>query len=254
MTRQTLFLLIVLGDAAIVPARGDDAPANGAVEGTLTYRGKIPQADIADQAGRKRDLLSVHAKNNGLADAVVFINLPAAKPGEQRPAPPKNDSSVEKEKSVPAKPALVIDQKDFYFVPHVAAVRAGEPVKFTNSDFANHNVHADAFETKNSFNIVTGTGGDYTHRFRVERRNRPIRLGCDIHRWMSGWIYIFDHPHYAVTDADGKFKIAGLPAGKHKLSIRQPDGGFSADREIEVSAEKTARVEVEFTEKDLRLD
>ena len=59
---------------------------------------------------------------------------------------------------------------------------AGQPVKFTNSDPANHNVRTAVTERTNQFNVFTGADGSYTHRFTPQPE--PIRVGCDIHPWM----------------------------------------------------------------------
>jgi hypothetical protein len=34
---------------------------------------------------------------------------------------------------------------------------------------------------------------------------------------MVGWLRIFDHPYFAVTDEDGKFEIKLAPAGNYSL-------------------------------------
>ena len=38
-----------------------------------------------------------------------------------------------------------------------------------------------------------------------------IRVKCDVHEWMRAWIWEFEHPYYAVTDADA---TAAERAGK----------------------------------------
>jgi hypothetical protein len=41
----------------------------------------------------------------------------------------------------------------------------------------------------------------------------PISLQCDIHTWMASKLFVFDHPYYALTKADGTFEIPFVPAG-----------------------------------------
>ncbi len=41
----------------------------------------------------------------------------------------------------------------------------------------------------------------------------PVRLSCDIHKWMTGVVRVYDHPYAAVTDKDGNFEIKNAPAG-----------------------------------------
>ncbi len=221
--------------AAFSPS-SSDAEELGSVRGVVRYEGTIPKAEAADETGRKRDLFEVHPKTRGLRDAVVYwIDAPA----EAAPTEAKE------------RPVVVVDQKEFAFLPHVVSVRSGQPVKFTNSDSANHNVRATTFEPKNEFNVFITTGQDYFQRFVADKKQRPTRLGCDIHPWMSGWVYAFDHPHHAVTDAEGRFELPRLPAGKQRLAIRQPDGNVRREIMVEIVAGKTAALEVSVLETDL---
>ena len=149
--------------------------------------------------------------------------------------------------------ALVIDQLEHTFVPHLVAIRSGSKIKFTNSDTANHNVRASSFADKNQFNVFTGAGGDYTHEFVAEKKIRPILLSCDIHPWMRGWIFVFDHPYFAVSDKRGKFQISAVPAGKHRLVVWQPDGGYRKTFGVDVKGEMSTKIEIKIAREDLKL-
>ncbi|MBI4324214.1 MAG: carboxypeptidase regulatory-like domain-containing protein [Chloroflexi bacterium] len=142
-------------------------------------------------------------------------------------------------------PPVTVDQRDHAFTPRLVAVRAGQPVNFTNSDPANHNVRTSSLIARNVFNVFTGMDGKYQHRFVADPEQRPVRLGCDIHPWMRGWIYVFDHPHFAVTDEQGRFRIGSVPPGQYKLLLRQPDLRHAVERAVTVSAGETAKVEVQ---------
>lgn len=191
---------------------------------------------MADESGRKRELLEVHPKTHGLRGTVVYWTDAPVEPA------PKNAKNW---------PVVVVDQKNFMFVPHVVSIRSGQAVKFTNSDSANHNVRTSAFEVKNQFNIFTGTGKEYVHHFVADKKQRPTRLGCDIHAWMCGWIYTFEHPYHAVTDADGRFELPELPVGKQRLAIRQPDGNLRRDVTVEIVTGKATSLDVEFRPADI---
>jgi plastocyanin len=222
-----------VGAIAVRPSVADE-PVR--VRGVVRFDGVVPKAKTADEAGQRHDLFDVHPKTCGLRDAVVYwIDAPA------EPLP--SDAGE--------LPVVVVDQKDFTFLPHVVSVRSGQPVKFTNSDSANHNVRTSAFELMNQFNVFTGAGHEYVHRFVADKKQRPTRLGCDIHAWMGGWIYTFDHAHHAVTDAEGRFELPELPAGPQRLAIRQPDGNLRRDVKVEVIAGKTTTLEVGFRDTDL---
>lgn len=232
--RRAVLLCCLLGPLMTASALSDEPKI--AIRGRVLFDGKVPKAKVIDESGRNRDLIEVDPKTSGLRFAAVFL-LDG----------PKSETSVKLEE-------LRIDQKDFTFVPRVVTVRAGQVVKFTNSDSANHNVRGASLLPKNEFNVYTGTRGESVQRFVADPKNRPIRLGCDIHAWMTGWVYVFDHPCHAVTDNDGRFELRGIDPGKHRLAIRQPDVGFFRDIEVEVTESASANVEIRFREDDLRLN
>jgi hypothetical protein len=63
---------------------------------------------------------------------------------------------------------------------------------------------------------------------------------------MASWIYVFAHPHFAVTGADGRFSIPGVAPGAHRLAVRHAAGRLSRDLRVRVEAGRTAHVEVAF--------
>jgi len=211
--------------------------AHGIIEGFIGFQSEIPKSPIADDAGMQRDLLEVDRKSGGLRYAVVYLmrtNRPAA--------------SVK----APTEKAAM-DQQNHEFTPRVIAVQAGQPVVFSNSDPANHNVRTTASVKQNELNVFTGIDGKYEHRFVVEPEYRPVRLGCDIHPWMRGWIFIFDHPYFAVTDERGRFRFSQVPPGDYQLHIVQPDIRYREQRNLVISESATNRIETVIRQKGLRL-
>ncbi len=230
------FVAFGISSISSLAVESSGADELGRLRGVVRFEGAVPKAETADETGRKRALFEVHPKTRGLRDAVVYwIDAPA-------------DASPDNAKDLPV---VVVDQKDSTFVPHVISVRSGQLVKFTNSDSINHNVRTTAIEVKNQFNVYTGSRNEYLHRFVTDKKQRPIRLGCDIHAWMSGWVYAFDHPFHAVTDSEGQFELPQLPVGKHRLAIRQPDGNARRDVTVEIIAGKTTVLDVSFCDADL---
>jgi plastocyanin len=225
-----------------IPVRAEDKSAEqlGFVTGTVTYTSDVPLQPIADNAGRQHPLLTVHRKSRGLQDAVVYLV------GKFPPDPQEGETK-------PPEPVL-IDQQDETFTPHVVALRDGQAIRFKNSDGGNHNVRSAALDPRNEFNVFTGAGTSYQHVLHADPKQRPIRIGCDLHRWMSAWVYVFDHPYFAVTDEQGQFEIRSVPAGTYKLVVRQPDGGLSHEREVIVEHGSTTDVDVRFGGDDLKIN
>jgi len=65
------------------------------------------------------------------------------------------------------------------------------------------------------------------------------------HPWPRAYIAVFDHPYFAVTGADGKFSIDGVPAGKYTLVTWHERTGRH-EQPIEVTAGGTVAVKVEL--------
>ena len=60
-----------------------------------------------------------------------------------------------------------------------------------------------------------------------------VVLGCNIHDWMVGYVYVADSPYFAVTQADGKVDLRDLPAGDYSVRVWHPG--------LQGSEESTAR-------------
>ena len=95
---------------------------------------------------------------------------------------------------------------------------------FKSSDPVGHNVHLSPFNNP-GLNTMLPPNGQLTYAIKSEER-RPTKVVCDIHPWMTSYIFIIDHPLAAVTKADGSFEINGVPAGPQQLVVWQSKNGI----------------------------
>jgi len=134
-----------------------------------------------------------------------------------------------------------MDQRNEQFVPHLLAITVGTTVDFPNSDSTFHNVFSLARD--NSFDLGRyPPGRNGGHRF-----DTPgiVPISCDIHSHMSGYILVFSHPFFAVTDDDGRYAINAVPAGNYTLLIWS-ELGHADPRKVTVT-------EGEIVEADFRV-
>jgi len=61
-----------------------------------------------------------------------------------------------------------------------------------------------------------------------KKKDKHFFLQCDQHNFMEADARIVWNPYYAITGADGAFKIDGVPAGKYKVTAWQPYVGESS--------------------------
>jgi plastocyanin len=228
MPRPLLILLIASAPIVAAP------PADGVViQGTITYTGPLPRPIEVIEAMAKRHLVERDPKTNALKDAVVWIEG-AKVPGKR-----------------PAKEAAYVDQQNFFFVPHVLAVEGGQEVEFANGDSANHGVRSGCADGRNCFNTITPPGK--SHRVRFFASKDPVRIDCPLHATMAAWVYVFDHPWFSVTKADGAFKLPAIPPGNYTLHVRHPSGGMVRKQALVVEEGEPQPLSIEFGKDDLKV-
>ena len=109
----------------------------------------------------------------------------------------------------PPAEAVKIDQKGFRFIPHVTVVVPGTTVRFLNNDPEPHNVYS----PEGRYNLGTWpTGGTRDHVF--DEPGIYTQL-CNIHPDMLAYVVVLTTPYFAVTDANGRFEVEGVPPGKY---------------------------------------
>ncbi len=109
---------------------------------------------------------------------------------------------------------VAMDQVDKAFVPAVLPVVVGTEVRFPNHDQIHHHVYS--FSRTKTFELPLYKGQDAQPV--LFDKAGVVKIGCNIHDWMSAVILVLPNEHFAVTDSDGRFTLENLPAGKHTLA------------------------------------
>lgn len=164
--------------------------------------------------------------NGGLKNVVVFL--------EQAPLFAAGD---------PQK-LNTIENTGCRYVPRVLAMQKGERLRVKNNDPKLHIPHS-YLNGKTVFMLslpFKNTILDATHKV---RDTGILRLVCDTHAWMLGFVHVFDHAFFAVTDDKGTFSIGNVPAGTYNLKAWHEDAGLKT-QQVTVSENGDARVIFEF--------
>lgn len=117
----------------------------------------------------------------------------------------------------PDAPTGVMDQRDLQFMPRVLAVRTGTSVKFPNSDNIRHHVYSFSPAKRFELRLYKGTPSEPV----LFDKPGLVVLGCNIHDWMLGYVYITDDPWFVVSDDQGHARLE-LPAGTYQVSLWHP--------------------------------
>jgi len=155
----------------------------------------------------------VNPKNRGIR--WIFVWLANEDPKNKAPLPISPKLKELKDTKV------VIDQPICQFIPHAIAMRQGQVLVAKNSAPIPHN-----FKWTGNQLVPGNAGGNQLmppgselpiKDLKADRL--PIQIECNIHPWMKGWVRVFDHPYFAVTDEDGNFEFKDAPAGKYRLMV-----------------------------------
>ena len=160
----------------------------------------------------------VNAKTRGVKNVVVFLRPDNKDP---KAAFAANEIHPADAKRKPAE--VVIDQPCCMFVPRVTCARVGDTIVVKNPSPVAHNFFWDSADN-GTHNPTIAAKTDWKMPNALAKENAPIQYKCSIHPWMTGYVRIFDHPYFAVTDDDGKFEIKNAPAGKYRIVYWHENG------------------------------
>jgi plastocyanin len=127
--------------------------------------------------------------------------------------------------SRPATAAPTMTSEHKRFTPRVVAVEAGRAVSFPNQDPIFHNVFSVSGE--NRFDLGLYRSG----RSREKTFSTPglVRVYCNIHPQMVGYVRVVDSSFSAVTGTDGAFAFDGVPAGARVVRAWCEAGGETSE-------------------------
>ena len=140
-------------------------------------------------------------RGKNLADAVVLAV--AADPRNAQHSRPPRDA---------------VDQVDKQFVPYVKPIFVGSTVHFPNSDNIRHQVYSFSPAKKFELPLYGGTNAPPV----IFDQPGVVVLGCNIHDWMIGYIYVAETPFFAKTGPLGTASITDMPPGDYTVRIWHP--------------------------------
>ena len=112
-------------------------------------------------------------------------------------------------------PTAQMVQKDLVFVTPLLPVRVGTKVEFPNLDDTYHNIFS--YSPVKRFDLGRYRSDEKPVPFQIFDQPGLVTLHCDIHEHMRGLILVLETPHFVRTDPEGRYRLAGLPAGRYTL-------------------------------------
>lgn len=241
--RKTVFALVAAIATLSVPVVASAATYQvttvtngGVITGKVAFSGSDPAPDAFpiskdnDVCGTgNREIDFVNVSNGTLTGVVVYLD--------------KVDSG--KDFSVGDGE---LDQKGCEFRPFFQVMRNGKNLKAMNSDPVGHNIHT--YEQigrakRTVLNVSQTKQGSVINKTINLRRGVGMKVECDKHDFMHGFVFVAKNPYYAVVGKDGTFKIDDVPPGTYMIKAWH---GVLGEKKASVTVEggKTAKVDFEF--------
>jgi plastocyanin len=224
-------LIQVSASAAMLCASA--AFAAGSIKGTVAYTGGPVKPEMlkrkSDAFCAKKEMPdeAVLLSKDGKALANVLVRIKNAPAGK-----------------APAEP-VVVDQIDCMYRPRVQGAVEGQKVQFRNSDGTMHNIHA--FNgTKTLFNQPQQPKANPFDK--DVKATEVLKVQCDVHPWMKGYVIFNKSPHFAVSKEDGSFEIKDVPPGKYTIEAWHEKLGTQT-AEVTVEDGKAADPKLSFAGK-----
>jgi hypothetical protein len=231
----TIVVLALFLSGRMSAGLGNPADSSSSLKGEVKFEGVASKPSSIDMSAdplcakehatpaTTEDI--VVGANGGLANVVVYVSDGLA-PGTFQP---------------PQQPA-VFEQKGCQYKPHVLAMQANQKLDVVNSDATTHNIHPNPNNNR-EWNMTQPHGVPLEQTFAREEIAIPVK--CNVHPWMRGYIAVFKHPYFAVTDKNGSFELKDLPPGTYTIMAWQEKLGTKSQK-VTVGAGESKTLEFAF--------
>jgi plastocyanin len=214
---------------------GGPADPSSSLKGEVKFEGAAPKPSHIDMSADPL-CAKAHATpattedivvgaNGGLANVVVYVSDGLSSSTFQPPAQP-----------------AVFEQKGCQYKPHVLAMQTNQKLSVVNSDETTHNIHPNPSNNR-EWNMTQPHGMPLEQTFAREEIAIPVK--CNVHPWMRGYIAVFKHPYFAVTDKNGAFDLKDLPPGTYTITAWQEKLG-SQTQKVTVAAGEAKPLDFSF--------
>jgi hypothetical protein len=214
--------------ALITAGTGEDVAAAeaptgtgwGTIRGQFVYDGPKPERSPYNVT-KEHNICSV----NGEIPLEETLIVDETTKGIKNVAVYLRDASRVHDSAKPKADPIVFDQQHCVFLTHMLGATVGETIELKNSDPTGHNTNL----IGTGFNPSIPAGG--TLNYKVQKESPvPIKVVCSIHPWMVAHMLMRENGYYAVTDDQGNFEIANVPAGEPlEFQVWHESGGAASN-------------------------
>lgn len=220
---------------AVETAEPEDEEEIGTIRGTVSFVGTAPTMRVP-AARKKADFCknsdTVHnaviESGGRLAD--VYVRVSRIKGAWQ-----------------PAENHLQVGFRGCVLSPRVQGLQVGQTLEIVNDDPTTHNIRATAASTT-LFNERLASGTPFVEKsFFTEA---VVVMTCETHKWERSFVFVTDHPFFAVTGNDGNFALNDVPSGNYTIEAWHSQFGVKREHNVRVSRGEETELRFTFSSSD----
>lgn len=213
-------------------AKAEEPVKWSTIRGRVVFEGEpIPmQKFIPKASGARTEEWVVNPFNRGVQNVIVWLapeqtaeQMEALKSKKLKVFPSFKPEDFHPSTGKPDDRKIVIPAMPWAFVPHVTAMRDGATLTIQNLTTDLEKVKMEG-AINPAVNPLLAQQQVFKQKMVAERL--PILLESSIHSWLTAYVKVFDHPYFAVTNAEGEFLIPNAPAGNLRLFVWQESAGY----------------------------
>jgi hypothetical protein len=226
-----------VGDLRQEPQKKSYRRANdeGTLTGTIIFEGEPPERtlvqmhsdSVCSRVTRNRSRAEEVIVSQGrLANVLVYVK----------------STTLDSYEFEPPQQEAVLERRKCRTVPRVLGVRVGQTFRLRNSDQTTHNYNLQSLKNEKINTSLPPGAEDVVLKFETPEQVVPVK--CNQHPWEKGYVGVFSHPFFAVSDRSGFFTMEGLPPGRYTVvAWHERLGAQTAELQVGVRESKS----VDFT-------
>jgi hypothetical protein len=224
------------GSESSAPVATVDLSTAGSITGTVTLDGRPPTIHPIDMSASPACVQAnpspvtpptvVIGDHGALANVVVYVKSGL---GNYR-----YDTPID---------TAILGQKNCMYDPHVLALMTNHPFAVQNNDPTMHNVHPMPKHNRQWSNSQPAGSAPLKQSFANPEFAMPVL--CNVHPWMRAFVFVFDHPYFAVTSKAGSFELKNLPPGTYTIEAWQ-ENYAAQDQTVTIGAKESKAISFTF--------
>lgn len=222
-------VVLGLGEKSYRPT---DVVAPGSLGGTISLQSPVSDSVVeitrdANVCGDSASTSEVKVSGGRLSDALVWVD------------------GIEAGNPLPEIRRERLTIHGCRFEPRVLAVASGSTINIFSRDRIEHDTRfyregaGEAVEHIRTFNA-----GSVVPSEKIAKTPGIVEVRSRFQPWARGYIAVFSHPYFAVTDEQGAFKIDGLPPGTYSVKVWHERMLAPAEQRVTVGANGTGRLDL----------